>query len=67
MCEADVFLVDDSGEKVLFLRSVDRILMDGDELCLENIFSEKKYIRAKFKEMALTEYRIVIERIPVRG
>ncbi|MCR4435099.1 MAG: CooT family nickel-binding protein [Clostridiales bacterium] len=63
MCEANVYLLDEDGNEILFLEAVDKILPEGDQLCLENIFYEKKYINAKIKEMALVDHRIVIERI----
>jgi predicted RNA-binding protein len=62
MCEANVYLINEKGETKLFLESVDKIVPEGDELCLEDIFSRKKYIKAKIKEMALVEHRIVLEK-----
>lgn len=63
MCEANVYLLDDNGEEKLFLGSVDKIIPEGNELCLEDIFSRRKYVRARIKEMALVEHRIVLEKI----
>ena len=62
MCEANVYLLDEEGNKKLFLESVDKIIPEGNELCLENIFNQRKYIKARIKEMALVEHRIVLER-----
>ncbi len=62
MCEANVYLLNENGEPKLFLESVDKIIPEGDELCLEDIFNRKKYIKAKIKEMALVEHRIVLEK-----
>ena len=62
MCEANVYLLDGDGKMKLFLESVDKIIPEGDELCLEDIFSRKQYIKAKIKEMALVEHRIVLEK-----
>lgn len=62
MCEANVYLLDENGEEKLFLESVDRITPDGDGLCLEDIFSRRKYIRARIKEMKLVDHRIVLEK-----
>ncbi|MDP4181633.1 MAG: CooT family nickel-binding protein [Bacillota bacterium] len=62
MCEANVYLLDEEGNPKLFLESVDKIIPEGNELCLENIFSQRKYIRARIKEMALVEHRIVLEK-----
>ncbi|PYG84303.1 putative RNA-binding protein [Ruminiclostridium sufflavum DSM 19573] len=63
MCEANVYLLNEKGEERLFLESVDKIIPNGDELCLEDIFNRKKYIKAKIKEMELVEHRIILEKI----
>ncbi len=62
MCEANVYLIDEKGEEKLFLESVDKIIPEGNEICLEDIFSRKKYIKARIKEMALVDHRIVLEK-----
>lgn len=62
MCEANVYLLDEEGCPKLFLEAVDKIIPEGNELCLENIFNQRKYIRARIKEMALVEHRIVLEK-----
>lgn len=62
MCEANVYLLDDNGEEQLFLEAVDKIIPTGNELCLEDIFSRRKYIKARIKEMALVDHRIVLEK-----
>ncbi|MHB8062217.1 MAG: CooT family nickel-binding protein [Ruminiclostridium sp.] len=63
MCEANVYLLDEKGEEKLFLESVDKIIPNENELCLEDIFSQRKYIKARIKEMGLVEHRIVLEKI----
>jgi hypothetical protein len=35
MCEANVYLIDENGNEKLFLESVDKIVPEGSELCLE--------------------------------
>lgn len=62
MCEANVYLIDEKGEEKLFLESVDKILPENDELILENIFGQRKIVRAKIKEMELVEHRIVLQK-----
>lgn len=62
MCEANVYLLDEKGEEKLFLESVDKIIPEGNGLCLEDIFSHRKFIKARIKEMALVDHRIVLER-----
>lgn len=63
MCEANVFIVDQHGNEQLLLESVDKIIPKGDEIFLENIFHDRKTIKAKIKSMALVEHRIILEKI----
>lgn len=63
MCEANVYLVDEKGAERLIFESVDKIIPFGGGLCLENIFSQKKYIRAKIKEISMADLRITLERV----
>lgn len=62
MCEANVYLIDEKGKEKLFLESVDKILPENDELILENIFGQRKIIKARIKEMGLVEHRIVLQK-----
>ena len=61
MCEANVYFIDKEGKEKLFLESVDKIIPSDEGIILENIFSERKVVKAKIKEMALVEHRIVLE------
>jgi predicted RNA-binding protein len=61
MCEANVYMLDKDGKHNLILESVDKVIPYGDEILLENIFSQRKIVKAKIKEMALVEHRIVLE------
>lgn len=61
MCEANVYLIDKEGNEKLLLESVDKILPVDNMLKLENIFNQRKTIKAKIKEMALVDHRIVLE------
>ncbi len=61
MCEANVYLLDKDGKEKLLLESVDTLIPQGDEVILENIFSQRKTVRATIKEMALVEHRIVLK------
>jgi predicted RNA-binding protein len=61
MCEANVYLIDKEGKEKLLMESVDKILPSEDGILLENIFSERKIVKAIIKEMALVEHRIVLE------
>jgi predicted RNA-binding protein len=62
MCEANAYLIDENGEETLFLESVDKLQPQEDRLVLESIFGQKKIIKAKIKELALVEHKIVLEK-----
>jgi predicted RNA-binding protein len=61
MCEASVYLLGKDGKEKLLLESVDKVIPSGDEILLENIFSERKSVKATIKEMALVEHKIILE------
>ena len=61
MCEANVYLIDKEGKEKLLLESVDKILPVDGIVELENIFNQRKTVKAKIKEMSLVEHRIVLE------
>jgi len=63
MCEANVYLLDESGSEVLVLDSVDKVIPGEDGITLENIYSERKTLRARIKLMELVEHRIILENI----
>lgn len=62
MCEANAYLRKD-GQDELFLESVDKVVQQEEDLVLENIFGQKKVIKARIKEMALVDHKIILERI----
>jgi len=47
----------------MILESVDRILPHEDGLLLEDIFGRRKIIKARIKELALVEHRVILEKI----
>ncbi len=61
MCEANAYYVDKNGNVELVLEAVDKLIPTDGGLLLENIFSQRKLIKAKIKEMALVEHRIMLE------
>ncbi|HHX94616.1 MAG TPA: CooT family nickel-binding protein [Clostridia bacterium] len=63
MCESNVYINDSEGGEVLLLEKVDKIIPKDDELFMENIFGERKILKARIKEMALVDHRIVIEKL----
>lgn len=62
MCEANAY-VKNKDQEELFLEQVDKIIPHEDGLMLEDIFGKKKYIKAKIKEMALIDHKIILERV----
>jgi predicted RNA-binding protein len=60
MCEANVYLIDKEGRERLILEAVDKVIPSEDGILLENIFSERKIVKASIKEMELVEHRIVL-------
>lgn len=62
MCEANAYLIKD-GQEELLLESVDKVVMKEDGVFLENIFGQQKTVRARIKEMALVDHRIILEKI----
>ena len=61
MCEANAYLMVD-GKEELILERVDKIVPEGEDLHLENIFGQRKIIKARIVEMALVDHKIVLER-----
>lgn len=61
MCEANAYLLVD-GKEELILERVDKIVPEGEDLHLENIFGQRKIIKARIVEMALVDHKIVLER-----
>lgn len=61
MCEANAYLREGDREE-LVLEMVDRVVPYEDGLLLEDIFGRRKIIKAKIKELALVDHRIILER-----
>jgi len=61
MCEANAYLLNGDKEELL-LERVDKVLPTEDGLWLENIFGQRKFIRARIKELALVDHKIILER-----
>ena len=62
MCEANVYLMDENGEEKLLLEAVDRIVPEDENLIMENIFGQRKTVKARIKEMHLVDHRIVLQK-----
>lgn len=60
MCEAHAYLRRGDREE-LFFENVDIVEPKDDCLILENIFGQRKMIKARIKELALVDHRIILE------
>ncbi|MCX7842166.1 MAG: CooT family nickel-binding protein [Clostridia bacterium] len=63
MCEANVYLMDEDGKESLLLEMVDKVKPEKGRIVLENIFGQQKIVKAKIKEMALVEHKILLEKV----
>ena len=63
MCESNVYLIDEQGNRSLFMEAVDKITPNGNELLLEDIMNKKQTINARFVELSLVDHRITLQRI----
>ena len=62
MCEANVYLLDKDGNTNLLLDAVDKVIPGEDNhIYLENIYGERKTVKAKIKEMHLVDHKIILE------
>lgn len=62
MCEANAYVVDDEGNETLLLEGVDKVIPEDEKLILENIFGQRKIIKAKIKELALVDHKIILQK-----
>lgn len=63
MCEANAYLINGDQEE-LVLERVDKLTPSEEGILLENIFGQKKMLKARIKEMALVDHKIILERCP---
>lgn len=64
MCEANVYLLRD-GQEELLIEKVDRIIPGEDNtLFMENVFGERRVVKARIRELELVHHRIIVEEIP---
>ena len=60
MCEASAYLCKGEVEE-LVLQSVDLVEPTEDGLLLENIFGQRKILKARIKKLALVDHKIILE------
>jgi predicted RNA-binding protein len=62
MCEANAYLLKDGREEKVF-ENVDRLQFQDDGLLLEDIFGRRLLLKARVKELALVDHKIILENI----
>ena len=62
MGEANAFLIREGTESII-MENVDQLDVDGDEICLVNIFGEQKKIKARLISYNGSDSRIVLEAV----
>jgi predicted RNA-binding protein len=62
MCEANAYVIDNEGKETLLLEGVDKVIPEDGKLILENIFGQRKIIKARIKELALVDHKIILEK-----
>ncbi len=62
MCEANAYLITDTGE-TLVMESVDDVSPEGDGLKLVNIFGEQKFLRAVIHSLSLVDHKVFLKAI----
>ncbi|MEW6446589.1 MAG: CooT family nickel-binding protein [Bacillota bacterium] len=61
MCEANAYLREGEKEE-LILEMVDKVVPFEDGLLLEDIYGRRKIMKARIKELALVDHKIILER-----
>jgi predicted RNA-binding protein len=62
MCESNAYLRKGETDEVVLL-NVDRIKPVEEGLLLEDIFGTRKVIKARIKELALLDHKIILEEV----
>ena len=60
MCEINAYILKD-GKEELHLEDVSFLRPEQNGVHLQNVFGEKKWIKARIKEMVLVDHRIILE------
>lgn len=60
MCEANAYLRKGDHDE-LILQSVDIVEPQEDGILLENIFGQRKILKARIRQLALVDHKIILE------
>jgi len=64
MCEANVYIVRESGAEELLLEDVEILRPAEGGLYLKTIYGRQLTVPARIREMNLVEHRVVLEEAP---
>ena len=59
MCETTAYVLSD-GKEEMIMESMDRLLVEGDEIVVSNIFGEKRIVQGRIKEIDFNNNRLLI-------
>ncbi len=62
MCEANAYLVEKDGNK-LIMEAVDTVEPEDDGLRLISIFGDQKFIKARIHSLALVDHNIFLKEL----
>ncbi len=62
VCEAHAYVRKDDKDE-LFMENVDSVLPYEGGLVLENIFGQRKMIKARIRELALVDHKVILEQV----
>ena len=60
MCESNVFMEEEGGERELLMEDVVHVAVDGEDIKLTGILGERKETKGRIKEINLIKHTIVI-------
>lgn len=60
MCEANAYLIEENGDKLL-MESVDTVEPEGEGVRLVSIFGDQKYIKARVHSLSLVDHKIFLK------
>ncbi len=60
MCEANAYLIEKDGEKLL-MEAVDKVEPDEDGIRLVSIFGEQKFVKGHIHALSLVDHKVFIK------
>ncbi len=62
MCQSNAYLLK-AGKKELVMEDVSKVKPVGEEVVLMGLLGEEKTIKARLKELLLTDHEIILEEL----